>query len=286
MENVKLFTLVSQINELPAFPQVAYKIISEIDKEETDAKKLTEIILFDTSLTLKVINIANSAYYAPRSQIQNVTHAIQYIGFNTIKSIAYTTALQSVKSADKNNLLVSKFHEKAIVSAFIARQIINKINFFRKSMHNQEDFYIYALFHDIGEIVISVFYPDLMKKIMEGVLQGADIKDVEGKLKHSQIGMMLMRKWNLPESYAMACSKHHVLDQDKLGDDQLLFVNDVITVADAIAHELGYNPTYNTTVDVEKSIFRIGLRENDVFSEEGILGETESNIESQLTFLS
>jgi len=286
MENVKLFTLVSQINELPSFPQVAYKIISEIDKEETDARKLTEIILFDTSLTLKVINIANSAYYSPRSEIKNVTHAIQYVGFNTIKSIAYTTALQSVKSVDKNNLLVGKFHEKAIVSAFISKLIINKINFFRKAMHNQEDFYIYSLFHDIGEIVIAVFYPDLMKKIMEEVLQGADIKDVEGKLKHSQIGMMLMRKWNLPESYAQVCSKHHILDQEKLADDKLLFINDVITVADAVSHELGYNPTYNTTVDVEKSIFRIGLRENDVFSDDGILGETEANIESQLTFLS
>ncbi len=285
MENIKLFTLVSQINELPPFPEVAYRIINIIDKEDTTAKVLTEIILQEPSLTLKIINVANSAYYSPRTKIKNVTHAVQYLGFNTIKSIAYSSAVQAIKSDDKNNFLVSRFQEKAIVSAYVSRMLINKINFYRNSTIQPEDFYIYSLFHDIGEIVVSVIYPDIMKEIIDKILDGADIKEVEGKLKHSQIGLMLMRKWNLPESYASTCSKHHILDPEKIDDEQL-FINDILMIADSVTAELGYDPTYNSNIEIEKSIFRIGLRESDIYNDDGIIGEVKKSIESQLSFLS
>ena len=284
MENVKLFTLVAQINELPPFPNVAHRIIAEIDKNDTSAKQLSEIILLDTSLTLKIINISNSAYYSPRNPIKNVTHAIQYLGFNTIKSIAYTSAVQVVKSKDDNNPLVNRFHEKCIITAYVARVLINKINFFRKTAYIPEDFYILALLHSVGEVVIAVHYPEHMQEIIDKINDGADITQVEGKLKHGQIGLMLMRKWNMPEIYAQVCSKHHVLDPEKV-TSEILFINDILMIAECIAYKLGFNPTYNNNIDIANSISRVGLREDDVLSNDGILGEVEENIESQLTFL-
>lgn len=285
MENIKLFTLVSQINELPVFPEVALKIINEVDSEDTTAQKLADIILMDTSLTLKIINISNSAYYSPRSEIKNITHAIQYLGFNTIKSIAYTSAIQVLKAGSKDDdYFVKKFHEKSIVSAYVARMIVNKINYFRKTTHTPEDYYIYGLFHDIGEIAISVFYPEYMEKLIEDIKAGTEITDLEDKFKHTQIGLMLMRKWNLPEQFAQICSKHHTMDANKVKDD-VLFNNILLMIADAIAYELGYNPTFSPTTEVESLVYRIGLREADIFSKEGVLGEAEANLESQLMFL-
>ncbi len=163
--------------------------------------------------------------------------------------------------------------------------LVNKINFYRNSSIPPEDFYIYSLFHDIGEIVIALYYPDTMKDIIDDIINGSDIKDVEGKLKHSQIGLMLMRKWNLPESYAITCSKHHILDPEKIDEEQM-FVNDILMIADSVTAELGYNPTYNSNVEIEKSIFRIGLRESDVYNDDGIIGDVKKSIESQLSFLS
>ncbi|MBN1971222.1 MAG: HDOD domain-containing protein [Candidatus Delongbacteria bacterium] len=283
-ENVKLFTLISQINDLPVFPEVALKIVNMVDEESTTAKMLSEAILMDTALTLKIINIANSAYYSPRSSIKNISHAIQYLGYNTIKSVAYTTAINVLKSQDENNLLVSKFQEKSIVSAYVSRLLINRINHFRKTNHNPEDFYIYGLFHDIGEIVLSIFYPEYMQDLIDKIRMGEDIVDIEGKFRHSQVGLMLMRKWNLPEIYSKICSKHHVFDGEQI-DKQTEFINNVLMVADAVTYELGYNPTYCEDYDAEFRVSMIGLREYDVFGEGSIMEEVKQSIESQLTFM-
>jgi len=36
---------------------------------------------------------------------------------------------------------------------------------------------------------------------------------------------------------------------------------------------------------VEARVFEVGLRQNDVFSDEGVLGDARDEIETQLTFL-
>ncbi|PID26856.1 MAG: hypothetical protein CR982_07995 [Candidatus Cloacimonadota bacterium] len=285
IENIKLFTLISQINELPVFPEVALKIVKMIDEESTTSKELSKTILMDTSLTLRIINIANSAFYSPKSPIKNLAHAVQYLGFNTIKSIAYTSSINALKTQDENNLLVSKFQEKAIVSAYVAKLLIQKINHFRKTEYSLENFYIYGLFHDIGEIVLSIFYPEYFQSIIDKIGHGEDIVTLEKKFRHTQVGLMLMRRWNLPEEYAKICSKHHIFEDDQI-DEDLKFINNILLISDAVAYELGYNPTFNDNYDVEFTVSQVGLREYDVFSEEdGILGEVKDMIETQLTFL-
>ena len=57
------------IRDLPTLPIIAQKVLMLADDDEASAEKLTAMISSDQSLSVKVLAVANSAYYGYRSKI-------------------------------------------------------------------------------------------------------------------------------------------------------------------------------------------------------------------------
>lgn len=64
------------------------RLLAEIDKPETGPKELEALIRNDVSLTYKLLRCVNSAYFGVPLKIQSLSHAIVYLGLNTIRNWA------------------------------------------------------------------------------------------------------------------------------------------------------------------------------------------------------
>src|SRR5204863_2918180 len=79
---------VYSIRDLPTLPVIAQKVLMLADDDETSAEKLTALISSDQALSVKVLSLANSAYYGYRAKIGTVRHAVIVIGTNMLKQLS------------------------------------------------------------------------------------------------------------------------------------------------------------------------------------------------------
>ena len=163
------------------------------------------------------------------------------------------------------------------MSSYICRDIIDKVNFFRKADHNPENFFLYALFHDIGEILVSTYYEDDVKKSISDPKK-TDLTNINSLAPHNEIGYLMARKWQLPAIFSYICLNHNKLEYRKFTANFIYIIN-AIAVSDAVALELlNFDIPSSNSWDVGHSIYKIGLREDDIYTQSGIIGSVNKKI--------
>ena len=79
--------LIQQIEELPTLPIISQRIIEVVTDKNASFKDLARIIEKDPALTVKMLKVANSAFYGFLSKISSLEHALVLLGADEVKSI-------------------------------------------------------------------------------------------------------------------------------------------------------------------------------------------------------
>ena len=79
--------LLNNLKDVPAMPNVVIKALNIVKDPDSSLKDLGDIISYDQSLSIKVLNLVNSAYYGFAQQISSITRALTLLGMNQAKNI-------------------------------------------------------------------------------------------------------------------------------------------------------------------------------------------------------
>ena len=79
--------LINNLKNVPAMPNVVIQALNIVKDPNSSIKDLGDIISYDQSLSLKVLNLVNSAYYGFAQQITSITRALALLGMNQAKNI-------------------------------------------------------------------------------------------------------------------------------------------------------------------------------------------------------
>ncbi|MGD9386056.1 MAG: HDOD domain-containing protein [Thioalkalispiraceae bacterium] len=80
--------------EMPVFAHTARSIAAASSEEETSIANLAHLILRDSSMTARVLRLANSVFFNPSGQpINTISRAIVLLGFDSVRSMALSIAL-------------------------------------------------------------------------------------------------------------------------------------------------------------------------------------------------
>ena len=77
--------LIDNLHDIPAMPNVVIKALNLVRDPDSSIKDLGDIISYDQSLSIKVLNLGNSAYYGFAQQISSITRALALLGMNKAK---------------------------------------------------------------------------------------------------------------------------------------------------------------------------------------------------------
>lgn len=199
----KTIELVNGVKDIHAMPSVIVKALNIMKKPTASMKELGDIVMFDQSLTIKILALVNSAYYGFSQQISSINIALSLLGMVKVKNIIVAVAMKPMMSNQGDKELWKHSMRVAAGCEYLAN--------LTKIMDSDEAF-IAGFVHDVGKMVLHMSNEKLYAKVISAVNDGADILEAERKYfdsDHVKTGSLLAKRWQLPILLANIISYHH-----------------------------------------------------------------------------
>ena len=200
--------LVNDNLELISLPEIVTRINSMVDDPNCTAVEIGELISTDAALSARLLNIVNSSFYNFPSNVDTISMAITIIGTRQLRDLALATSVtQKFRKLPDNLVSIDVFWHHCLACATAARAIADKCG-----IGNTERFFIAGLLHDIGKMVMYLTQPDLSREVMTLSQQSdtdlAQLEQTAFGFTHSDLGQILLQKWQLPESLSIPVGYH------------------------------------------------------------------------------
>jgi HD-like signal output (HDOD) protein len=204
-----LASVLDKIVSLASLP----RIISEIDRVISDPRSsaidVADVIRKDPNLTSKLLKIVNSAFYNFSSRIDTISRAVAIVGTEELGSLALgTSVLEMFKNIPADLVDMKSFWEHSVACGAASRIIASY-----KNIANTERLFVAGLLHDIGRVVIYLNFPQEAREILlHAQRSNSLLHTTELQLlgfDHTQVGAMLMQKWQLPVILEQTAGYHH-----------------------------------------------------------------------------
>jgi HD-like signal output (HDOD) protein len=224
------------IEKLPSPPTIYYKLMNSIARPDASPLRVAHIIEQDPSMTAKILQLVNSAYFASTRHIGRIDHAVIYLGMDLIKNLTLTAQVFGSLTKVSRNSGISFEQEQrhAVLVAKVASQLLPDPEYASCA-------FTAGLLHDIGNSILSLSTPRAFSAVVEtGKISKRPIYQIEFEMlgvTHAQAGAYLLGLWGLPYPIVEAVAYHHSPD---LAGERVFDVLTAISLADKLVdREMG-----------------------------------------------
>lgn len=273
----KVEAILSKVNELPPFPQVALRVLQMVG-QEAPMREIAKVVELDEALTAEVLRICNSPFFGLRRKVSSVQEALVYLGEKYLLEIV--TRAASKRYFDSHHpgydLQRGELWRHAVACAIASEVIQEKLG-----ERPDPALFTAALLHDIGKVVLSSFVAEAVREILQRVGQGKPFIEAEREvvgIDHAALGGAIARKWNFPEEIVDAIAHHH--DPEGAKGPYAAKVH----VADVLCSTLGIGAGLDELSEkVDARVLRgLGLTTRDLM---GMLSEVQARYERAQTLI-
>jgi putative nucleotidyltransferase with HDIG domain len=246
-----------KIDNLPTLPTVYAEVDKLCQNPDVSADELSRAIENDPSITLKLLNLANSAFFGFTRKIKSIKDAISLLGNQTVKNTILNIAIYEATKdlGDSAGLDKNQFWLHSAGVGSVARTLSAKLGLER------EEAFTAGIVHDMGKILLDSMYKDFYLEVLERA-QSESISLYEAEvtvigLEHGQIGRELAESWGLPAELIEAVACHH----RPMRSEKDVQIASLVHVSDAVARKLGVGSGGDSTVPEPASfaLDRLGL---------------------------
>jgi HD-like signal output (HDOD) protein len=207
MENIE--KKLGMIKDLPTLPAVFRQVSSLIESNETDLKKIADVIMTDTALTVRIIRLVNSAFYGLRNRVTSLQHAVVALGLRAVYNLMLgQTVVRLFKNGKSAHFDPQMLWRHSFGCALLSEKIavIVKYPF-------PDECFIAGLLHDMGRLVFDQYLHDECAEACRVSFEKNDSlmkseREVFG-FDHTQAGAWLAHRMIIPESFVSVIRFHH-----------------------------------------------------------------------------
>jgi putative nucleotidyltransferase with HDIG domain len=243
--------LATAVERMPAFPKSVQRILELTRDINCLPKDLVGVIEKDPVMTMKILRVINSAYYALPTKITAVGQSVVYLGLNTIKNLALSfAAVGMLPRVNTSGFDIQQYLMHSLTTAGIGRQLAGV--YCKGQTELIADCYIAGLLHDFGKAVFAQFMAQefrmaLAKSQDENIpLHVAELEVIGAD--HAFVGSLLAAKWQFPQHLVDCIHNHHDLDAPT---DALM---DIIRMSNQISRKLSLGDAGNVWREDEQII--------------------------------
>jgi len=194
---MKLNALLEHQFELPSIPKVVALLLVELDRPETDLKKINQLIATDPALTTRLLQLANSAFFNLTGRISSVSEALALLNLAQVRTMAQQAAAHaSLKAVPGINL--QQFWEYSHNVARVSRSLAGVVR------QNQQAAFTCGLIHAIGELAMQLAMPEAIQELNEKTppldLRRAKAERRQFGYCYATVGAGFARKWQFPQA--------------------------------------------------------------------------------------
>lgn len=227
--------ILRDVKDLPPMPKVILKAHQMMEDPDLDIKGVANLIETDQAITIKVLRLANSAYYGLSGKVSSIQHAFVVLGYKTMGQILSIASFSTFmgKNLPGYGYESEDFMRHSLAVALSAKVIAEKID---PNLANVA--HTAGLIHDIGKIILDKYIIE-KKETFETFLENEQRtflnaeKQIIG-LDHAEIAYEICKKWNIPNTMTHAIKYHHYPSSSQ--GNELAYI---LHLADFIAAKIG-----------------------------------------------
>lgn len=210
LHNENLLNFITGVGKLPSLPDVYLRLEEELNKEDASLNNVSKIISQDITMTAKILQLVNSAFFGLPANISSPMQAVNYLGINIIKSLVLYIKLFSLFKVDKaSNIYLNELWNHSIKVGNLSKILVEKET---SNKEMQEDAYIAGLLHDIGKLLVmsnKEYFTMIMHFMKENNMSYDEAEESVIGTTHADIGAYLLGLWGLPQRIVEAVAYHH-----------------------------------------------------------------------------
>ncbi|MCG7981912.1 MAG: response regulator [Candidatus Thiodiazotropha lotti] len=248
----ELKSLISGMRALPSLPTIYNELVSLIQDPNTAVADIGRLIAKDPAMTVKTLQLVNSAFFGLGRHISNPVDAASLLGMEILKPLVLSIGI--FQQFDQDKLSTKEFsldslwaHSMKVGS--LAKQIAN-LQGMEKTLI--EDCLLAGMLHDIGKLILALNLPEDYSR-MESLLTDQQQSRTSAEVDifgatHGTVGAYLLGLWGLPESVVEAVALHNL---PSLQAEKTFSPLTIVHTANALIHQHGTETAETSPLDRE-----------------------------------
>ena len=202
----KIQNRLDKVDVLPMSPTLLPKLLPKLTDVDTNFDEVVEIIAYDPSLTAKLLQICNSAYFGRQSEVNSVAEAVSRVGYQSVYLlVAMISGSACFPNPPPPGVDVGKLWQHSMITAFYAK-------FVGESAGADGNLLFTAgLLHDLGKVILAQEKLPAASGLFAGPSDAASLareQEIFG-CNHAEVGAALLERWKLPAQIVVAVRHHH-----------------------------------------------------------------------------
>lgn len=205
---------IDSLSYLPTTAAVAMKFVELGKNPDADPADYAKVISADSSLSSKLLALANSSWAGVRNKVTNVQMAVNLLGLGTVRTLAISYCMTGLH----NELRLSPQESQMFWQASLCKAVAAQSYARRFDTKLADEAFVAGLFQDFA---LTVMYATAKEPYL-AILQASETpthvqlqkeRELFG-LDHAEVGRILAQRLQLPDLFVDVVGFHH--DYEKL----------------------------------------------------------------------
>lgn len=249
LEGTDLRAEIGALSMLPSAAETLDQLQLVLDRQDATVSDVAAVVQSDVGLTVKVVQLANSALFGGSGGFSTVHGALERLGVQTIRSVALMHGLaEPVRTSGRLHTdWLRRLNASAVLTAQLAVRLVR---------HEEADAAICAaLLGESGQLVFAACRPEEFERMLNepAHTDPHEREQAHFGISHARAGAYLLDLWGFPSLVVGAVATHDQPPQQ----DQSPYVSipDAVRIARLRAAErhrsvcLPQDPTTSTPMD-------------------------------------
>ncbi len=219
VENADIRRLVCGSRALPTPPETYLRLSRLLDSPHSSIEDIGAVVEQDPGLTMKLLQIVNSAQFGSAQKILTPADAVQVVGIEVLRALTLGIHVFNFYDTDPQARARCKELWGHSMRIALASREISRLE--GASRAQSEEAFLGGLLHDIGKLILASCLGQRYVEVLtaaggpEGLTQRE--KSTFGA-SHVEVGAYLLALWGLPETIIHTVEHHQSLSADDLAE--------------------------------------------------------------------
>ncbi len=201
--------ILQDIHDIPPLPEIATRVMQLTNDPDVSAAELNKVISQDEALTANLLKLCNSSYYGLPRVISSVTQAIMYLGFQTVRNMVLSTAMDKIY--ERVDLSVYQYTPHGLSEHSFATAVASQVISKKLRPGLGDTAFTAGLLHAVGKIVMAKYAREHRDQLVE--ISGGDHITSEAEkavfgADYAEVGAKIADNWNFPQELILAIGYH------------------------------------------------------------------------------
>jgi len=243
---------------LPATSPIAMQLIRLASIDNISVNDLSSLIEKDPSLAVRLLRLANSAFFRTGSPITTISQSIQMIGLNRLRIMALSLSLRDTFPMGRVGALdYEEFWKISLYQALLAKSLAERLR-----TCNPDEAFVGGLILEIGLLIFFDLYIKKDREVncikLQPLMPLLNWEEERYGINHRQIGEATLRYWKFPQPL-IDCQSHYLIEPEESIVPELVLVCNMARELSALICEksMEWQPLFDkaeTTYQLDRDV--------------------------------